>query len=340
MDKSFGFDKVIGPKAGALDFVLQKFNDTPLNNLFLQIYLSKHTLPYSYTNTASFVNYNKKSFVNEIIESISGNKKIFLSVHFESAHFPFKSRYSEKKHFSSNSFKNDHFNSLLTVDKQIGLLTKRLSEKGYLKNSLVIILSDHGEALGEIESKTTKDGKPIKIQSYGHGSSLLSEHQNRIVLGIIKYENGEIAKKTKGNKKLVSLLDIRKLIENYIKEGTYDIQTDEECMLIETGIRFSAAEDYANFNEVDLARQSANYYEITDNGLLQIKENLMKSLVSRKDIGIRCKDNLTYYSYIDDKYYAYALNKNGVPLKEIKPSSKTIEKIKKYQKKIIKAAIN
>lgn len=335
MDKSFGFDKVIGPKIGALDFVLQKFNDTPLTNLFLQTELSKHILPHSYINTASFANYNKVSFVNSIIDSISGDKNIFLSVHFESAHFPFKSRYSEKIHISENSFKNDHFNSLVTVDKQIGLLTTKLAKKGYLKNSLVIILSDHGEALGEIESKTTKNGKPIIIQSYGHGSSLLSEHQNRIVLGIIKFENGKVSKSLKQNQKQVSLLDIRKLIENYIKEGSHVIQTDQECLLVETGIRFSAAENYTSFNEADLARQSASYYEITKDGLLQIKEELMHNLVSRKDIGIRCKRNLTYYSYLDDSYYSYSLDKNGVPVKETAPSASKINIIKNYQKKII-----
>lgn len=339
LDSSFGFDKIIGPKTGALDFILQKFNDTPINNILLQFKISKKLLPFSYINTASYANYSSKGFINSIMDSITGDKNIFLSVHFESAHFPFKSRHSKKISESDNIFKKNHFNSLTTVDEQIEDLLNGLSSRGYLKNSLIIFLSDHGEGIGEVEANITKGGEETIIKSYGHGSDLLSEHQNRIVLGVVKFEDGIIVNKSKKDMKQVSLLDIRSLIKRYLNNGSYDIKTDRECLIVETGIRFSAAEDYRSFNESELAKQSANYYEINIDGFLQIREDTLPILASRKDIGLRCPNSLTYYSYIEKRYYSYLLSEKGLPTIEINPIYSAIDQIEKYRQRTIKKLI-
>ena len=187
IDESFGFDRVVGPKAGALDFVLQRINDTPLTNLLLQTRLARFFLPFSYLNAASYANYDAEGFVQETVAAISGAQQLFLAVHFESAHFPFKSRHVQHEVASANSFWARHVQALTAVDAQVGQLMATLAAQGYLDDALVIVLSDHGEGLGELEAQTTQAGEPIDVISYGHGVSVLSEHQNRILFGLIPF---------------------------------------------------------------------------------------------------------------------------------------------------------
>lgn len=335
LDERFGFDHVIGPKAGALDFVMQRLNDSPLTNLLLQSPLAGIVLPFSYQNVASYVNYDDDAFVDSVLGAVQGADKVFLAVHFESAHFPFKSRHVEHHDERADDFWPRHVGTLKVVDRQISQLMAGLKSQGVLDDALVIVLSDHGEGLGLLEATVTRAGEPNEVQTYGHGSSLLSDHQSRIILATLEFKDGRPVERVARHEEQVSLLDLKSLMSAYVEKGVTNLTAGSECLFVETGIRFSAMADYKTLNKEDLAAQSAGYYEIGSRGHLQLKESGLPELVHSKDVGLRCRDRITYFSSIDNRFYAYALSENGIVERELEPVAADVRRIEGYRKQYI-----
>lgn len=80
------------------------------------------------------------------IETQDTNAKIFLWIHLFDPHRPFVSApgiFSDEPHGA-------YYAEILFADQQLALLSQRLTESGRpLEESLWVVLSDHGEALGE-----------------------------------------------------------------------------------------------------------------------------------------------------------------------------------------------
>ncbi|WP_167523263.1 sulfatase-like hydrolase/transferase [Pseudomonas denitrificans (nom. rej.)] len=333
MGESFGFDRVIGPKVGVLDFVLQNFSDNPLSNLALQFGLAKLLYPYSYINSASYVNYSDVGFVNSVLSAVDGGGKVFLAVHFESAHFPYKTRHSAIKVKSDNTFWSQHAEALSAVDKQVAMLMSGLKDKGMLDDALVVLLSDHGEGLGDVERTLNVDGQAQDIVGYGHGVNLLSDAQNRVVLGTLVFRHGKVVNQASEDRQQVSLADIRAGVERYLQGEDPVLSSQSACMIVETGIRFSAAANYKTLNEAELAEQSASFYEVTGMGLLQLRESRLAELVRGKDVGLRCQDRLTYYSVERSGYLAFDLDSKGLPVRQVAPLDQDVQVIESYRRK-------
>lgn len=338
INESFGFDRIVGPEAGALDFVIQRLNDTPLSNALLQTSAGRAFMPYSYVNTASYPNYDADKFVDLVLESTAGAPKLFLAVHFESAHFPFKTRHAEVSFTSSNEFWNRHAAALTVVDKQVGRLLEGLSAQGFLQDALVVVLSDHGEGLGEIEGTITMEGVPDNISSYGHGGSIVSDHQNRIILGTVSYKNGRPENRYRSIDEQVSLADIRPMVSTLLDTGSSHIQATEQCMTIETGFRAAAAADYKTLDEASLAASTANYYEIDSRGRMRFREDRLEELVNSKDIGIRCPDHITWWSDARSAYFSFQLTAQGGYSIEQAPPKEEIDRIEAYRQRLLTAA--
>ncbi|NMG16399.1 sulfatase-like hydrolase/transferase [Aromatoleum bremense] len=339
IDESFGFDQIVGPKAGALDFLLQRMNDTPLTNLLLQTRLAQWVLPFSYLNTASHANYNSRGFVEEAVAGSTETKPLFLAVHFESAHFPFKTRHAARKIDYSNDFMARHVAALTGVDAQVGHLVSLLAARGRLENALVIVLSDHGEGLGEIEAQTTRVGEPYLVRGFGHGGSVLSEHQNRVVLGLIRFQGGQpVDAPGLHRNDLVSLTDVRDVIERFASRGEIHLEPKtNRCILSETGLRFRAAADYKTLNPAELAAESANHYEIDDAGRMRLREDRLALLVAAKDVALRCTNKLTYFSNVENRHFAYSIDASR-RLTEIEPEKTDVARIEAYRQKLADTA--
>lgn len=336
MDESFGFDRTVGPKVGALDFLLQRFNDAPLTNLLLQTRLGGALVPYSWLNTASYANYDEKAFVEETIEALAGAERAFLAVHFESAHHPYKSRHARPDASDANRFRARHVAALAVVDRQIGRLVSALRDRGYLEDALVIVLSDHGESLGENEGEIRSGNKQSNIVAFGHGADLRSEDQSRVVLGIVQFRNGRpMAKTADVRTDQVSLTDVRAAVEHYTATGTVELSAAQPCMTVETGIRFTAAEDFRTLDERELARDGAGYYETDALGRLRLRETIVPALVRTKDVGLRCADRITYYSPALGRHIAYALGDSGRQLSEVPPAPNDVERIDAYRAQLL-----
>ncbi|MCD6673286.1 MAG: sulfatase-like hydrolase/transferase [Burkholderiaceae bacterium] len=336
IDESFGFDRTVGPKVGALDFLLQRFNDAPLSNLLLQTRLGRFLLPYSWLNTASYANYNERAFVEETVAALTSAPKVFLAVHFESAHYPYKSRYARPDNTDPDRLHAGYVAALAVVDGQVGQLVLALRNRGYLEDALVVVLSDHGESLGGIEGEISGSNGRSKISAFGHGAEILSEDQSRVVLSLVPFRNGRaLAKNASVRTDQVSLTDLRAAVEHYIDTGKVRLTGADSCMTVETGIRFAAAEDFHALDERKLASDGAGYYEIDPRGRLRLRESILPTLVRTKDVGLRCSDRITYYSPAFGDYIAYRIDDSGRRLIPLQPARDDIERIDAYRARIL-----
>ncbi|MGI3129825.1 sulfatase-like hydrolase/transferase [Halopseudomonas pachastrellae] len=332
MDESFGFDVVVGPEAGVLDFIVQPLVDTPLSNMLFQFGFTSRLLPWTKNNVAAVQAYSDSGFVDDVLSSVQAGPSHFMAVHFETSHFPFKSRHFDAEVITTSSLSDRYLNALKVVDGQIGQLVEGYRLRGLLNDALIIVLSDHGEALGAVESEITLDRQSQSLASYGHGTNLLSDHQNRIIMGVVQYEEGKLVKPARPViKEQVSLLDVRALVENYVKTGQVSRLIGGDCIIVETGLRLPAAENYENLKESEVVKQGAGLYQLSSDGLLSLKEDLLPELLAMKDVGLRCVNKIVWFSAHKNRYYAYSLADDGRPDFEIEPDEYSVNIIAKYR---------
>ena len=84
-----------------------------------------------------------------------------------------------------------------TADEMFGAVVAMLERKGALDNAIVVVLSDHGEALGlpddaMLSNQSKIDGlrAPLLVNDYGHGQSVLSPVQYQVLLGFRTFGAG------------------------------------------------------------------------------------------------------------------------------------------------------
>jgi hypothetical protein len=337
IDESFGFDQVVGPRAGVLDFVVQPFNDTPLTNLLLQTRLGQWLLPYSRLNVASHANYDARGFVDEIGRAAGGPQPLFLAVHFLSGHFPFHTRHATADIDDANTIRAHHIEALSAVDAQVGWLMASLARLGRLDNTLVIVLSDHGEAVGENEPVRGLGGELKPSSSYGHGADLLSEHQNRIVLALVEFRNGQPVPAQQPRHEQVSLLDVRAAAEGYARTGHAELKGGADCIPVETELRLASTMDYRHIDPRKVAAEGLGLYELDAQGRMKLREALLAPLIAKKDVGLRCAHRLTLFRPADGRYRAYRLNP-GEPPQETDPLPGDIARVADYRQALMKQA--
>ena len=171
IDHQFGFDAVVGPELGILDFALQSLNDTPLTNMLLQWPISSRLLTYSRHNVASVANYDAHGFVGALLNELDKQSQpVMLAAHFESAHFPYQSRHAGISKEPRHDVFERHLASLEVVERQIAQLMTQLTQRGLLDNALLVLLSDHGESFGVPYPVRHLDGSLKDVLAYGHGA--------------------------------------------------------------------------------------------------------------------------------------------------------------------------
>ncbi|MEN8164220.1 MAG: sulfatase-like hydrolase/transferase [Acidobacteriota bacterium] len=79
----------------------------------------------------------------QALDQLQGSR-FFLWVHFYDAHFPYKSK---KGH--SNDSRNAYLEEITLVDQHFGRIVKALQHLGLTEHTLLAVLGDHGEALGD-----------------------------------------------------------------------------------------------------------------------------------------------------------------------------------------------
>lgn len=233
LDKTFGFNTIIGPKLGVNDILLGSFNDFPLSNLLINFRISSWLFPYNYINRASFFSYYPETFNTKLEYELKKNKSyfpIFLAVHFTLPHWPYAWADSlpeqVNNEFSLTKRNALYQSALKKTDQQIQTFFTFLEKENYLSNSLLIFLSDHGETLYYPNSRLTnyqnfQGTRPSQLAEYfhtktatdldksaGHGSDLLSPKQYHSLLCFYLYKNKHMVTKNALIKTRVALIDL------------------------------------------------------------------------------------------------------------------------------------
>ena len=200
IDESYGFDQVVTPRIGASDFIIGTYNELPLASLVINTRIGKWLFPFSYANRGAATMFEPGTYVQRLAHEVSFAQPTLFISHLTAAHWPY---YTADTPFgvSTPVSENDrpmYRIGLKTADRMFGELLAMLEAKGALQNALVIVLSDHGEAMGLpsdsfFEDQFFKVGgmrSPLKMDAYGHGQSVLSQSQYQVLLGFRTYGTG------------------------------------------------------------------------------------------------------------------------------------------------------
>jgi Sulfatase len=200
LDKSYGFDEMISPPMGASDFLLGFFSDSPLANLLVNTRVGAHLFPYSHGNRAISTTYDPDTFVNMIDRNMDFEEPTFLTVHMTLAHWPFTWASSEPRLDATGAVDpvGLYEQAVARLDRQFKDVIEVLRRQGALDNAIVVVLSDHGESLGERDfalAPASADTDAVRHAIYGHGTNVLSNHQYQVVLGMREFGETPLALK-------------------------------------------------------------------------------------------------------------------------------------------------
>lgn len=228
IDTNFGFDQVVTPSMGLNDFLIGTFNDFPISNLVTNLGIGKWLFPHSYANRPVFVAYNPNSFLSELHDLIYQQRQqpIFLAVHFCLPHYPYLWAQLDGTQYS---ILERYQMSVQRADVQVNDFFNMLQQTHMLDHAIVIMMSDHGEALelhgDRITERnmfihTAKESVPNFYpaslddeeidQSAGHGTDVLGLPQYHSLLAFRVY--GGKAVDARSIAGIVSLLDIKPTI--------------------------------------------------------------------------------------------------------------------------------
>jgi hypothetical protein len=191
IDKSYGFDQIITPPIGASDFIIGTYNELPLASVVINTRLGQILFPFSFGNRGAAVMFEPKTYVGRLKRELKFDQPTFLVVHLTAAHWPY---YTAETPFGVSTPKSPEDRpmyriGLRTADAMFDQVVSVLRGKGALNNAIVVVLSDHGEAMVLPNDAIVKNGAfvkglgaPLKVLDVGHGQSVLSPTQYKILL--------------------------------------------------------------------------------------------------------------------------------------------------------------
>jgi arylsulfatase A-like enzyme len=274
IDETFGFDRIITPPMGFNDFLIGTLNDFPISNLLVNSELGKYLFPYSYANRPVYTTYDPDSFIHLLQSQLQGSRKkpIFMAVHFCLPHFPY---FWGKAPAYKQSIHN-YQAAVQRVDQQFNDFLSLLKQDKLLEHAIIIVLSDHGEAIALRGDRATDadffiPGKTnIKKviprfyppsfdkervnQSAGHGTDVLSMTQYHNVLAFRFFGlNGQVPAVIPGR---VSLMDIQPTILNLLGIEPPHQFSGKSLIDYLSGRKNSVLSDEDFFTESDFSPQS------------------------------------------------------------------------------------
>jgi arylsulfatase A-like enzyme len=191
IDESYGFDQTITPPIGAADFLIGAINDAPLSNLVVNTRLGRLLFPYSHANRAAATLYDPDTYVQRLEDELDFDQPTFLALHLTLAHWPYTWATARRAEIEDQAnWTSAHYRpAVRRLDQQFADVLELLRRKGALENAIVVLLSDHGEAVGlPGDSPWAMTGPVDDPYAWpvitGHGTSVLSPHQYRVVLAM------------------------------------------------------------------------------------------------------------------------------------------------------------
>lgn len=310
VDQSFGFDAVVGPPHGVLDLLISYF-DHPLVNLVSHRPLAKHLFPYLYLNRGRPYNYDPEAYTDAVLAELAqgGDQPLFLALHFLLPHHPYVSNSVEElddMEFDPQQDKRYHYfyrMLLRQADRQFGDLMAGLEEQGLLDNTMVVLLSDHGDSF-RLERDAARPGTDSKIQvetnTPGHGTNVLAQGQYRVMLALRGYGlrgngSGRVATLPPRSGQTVSLIDIAPTVADLLA-GTGAIHQPwpgmdghsllgpippERGIYLESALT-SMALMQSEIDEQQLLSETARYYMVDKAGKVVMRPELIDATIATK----------------------------------------------------------
>jgi hypothetical protein len=193
IDESYGFDEVITPPIGASDFIIGTYNELPLPSVVINTRLGQYLFPYSYGNRGAAHVFEPKTYLARLDRELDFDEPTMLVVHLTAAHWPYYVADTPFGVAAQKHHPNDrpmYRVGLRTADSMFERVVSILRRKGALENAIVVVLSDHGEAMLLPNDAILKHGAfvkglgaPLKVLDVGHGQSVLSQTQYKVLLG-------------------------------------------------------------------------------------------------------------------------------------------------------------
>jgi arylsulfatase A-like enzyme len=191
IDETYGFDHTITPPIGAADFLIGAINDAPLSNVIVNTWLGRWLFPYSHANRAAATLYDPDSYVERLQRELEFGQPTFLVLHLTLAHWPYTWATAKPADVQDPAnWTAAHYRpAVRRLDQQFADVLEVLRAKGALDNAIVVLLSDHGEAVGLPDDSPWSMTGPVDDPYAwpvitGHGTSVLSPHQYRVVLAM------------------------------------------------------------------------------------------------------------------------------------------------------------
>lgn len=314
-DSYHDFEKIIGPPAGAADFLLGSASDMPVTNLFLSTTLGKLFFPFSTANRAVPHSYDYRNFLslfNNETAAISKDKPLFLATHLCLGHWPYYHKHSNIENGTSPFLL--YQKSMQSVDKMAQELFNDMKQKGLLENAIVVLLSDHGEGW-----PARRSSKQVSYSSYGHGNNVLDEDQQKVLFAVQRFKDGKAMYAPMTIDYPASLIDVlptmvglaninwsHKLdIDGYDLSPLVDKRSHnlpiERPRLIETEIQLRSIDNKRNGNieMAEVVNESSQNYRLTKDGRFELTHKAVDDFLLRKNRAVELNGNYLYWGFLN-----------------------------------------
>jgi hypothetical protein len=300
-DESYGFDQLVTPPVGAVDFLLGYAGDVPLVNLLATTAAGGLLFPSNHANRAANVTYEPEDFVARLENEIVVDGPAFIAIHLTLAHWPY-SWATAAAPTTPQEYRPAYRRAIEEVDRQFENVLRMLARKGLLENSLVVVLSDHGEALGgktDSMLRATGSSREIWDSLWGHGTSVMSPHQYGVVLAMRAFGRAQLAGAAGAYDWPVSLLDLRPTLEEFATgkapSGIDGISllpllaNPSEVARIDSRVRFTETDFNTpstlagRYEASGIIDEAAVFYELNPaTGWVQFRSSRLPLLMTRK----------------------------------------------------------
>ena len=300
-DASFGFDQLLKPPTGAIDFLASYAGDMPLVNLVAATPAGGLLFPANRANRAANVTYRPRDFVRRLERELRVDGPSFFAIHLTLAHWPYAWA-GKPVPARPGDYRTSYEDAIRTADRQFADVLAVLADAGVLDNAIVVLLSDHGEALGADDDsiiRQTGTAQQVWDSLWGHGTSVLSPHQYQVLLAMRAYGRAKLPGPEGDYDWPVTLEDLRPTLEE-LATGTPPAGVDGISLvpyMAEPGLA-STLRNRIRFTETDLntaslqagrfeasaiAEEAAAYYELDPaSGWVQLREARLPALIARK----------------------------------------------------------
>jgi hypothetical protein len=311
IDESYGFDRIITPPIGAADFLIAQVGDLPLSNVVASTPLGRVLLQYIHANRGVAFLYRPASFIGRIRTELPEDGPLLVAIHLTAAHWPYF--HADTPLGLQNEIIDGstpvYREALQTADRMFGDVVQVLQSKGVLENALVIVLSDHGEALGVpadallngLDGRVAGLDVPVQVLNWGHGQSVLSPVQYQVLLGFRGFgTHATIGTQGRDLMHPASLEDVVPTVMDLLdancpsvdgvslapslrSPGSDGAWQAPRIRFTETDIRVAPSDDGA-LEEADAARQAAQLFEVDPtSGWLHLRPSMIEPLVMMKE---------------------------------------------------------